>query len=209
MRALRLGLVIALIATVGIAILGTPSARAEFLAPDIGVRFPDALAGLQLRGEPHRYPQPGLGYSLNYAGPNISVDVYVYNADQRGIGTGVGAPVTQQFAQAEGEMQAYYRMQRQQAQRVDGGPQTLGTAPRQTQWLVARYNVQRGNQQLRSVVMVTGFRDYFVKVRATFAADGKASDDPLAPFAAELSTLLASSPPPGNPPPGNPPAGGK
>jgi hypothetical protein len=112
--------------------------------------------------------------------------------------------VTQQFAQAEGEMQAYYRMQRRQAQRVGGGPETLGAAPRQTPWLVARYDVQQGNQQLRSVVMVTGFRDYFVKVRATYAAIAKGGADPLVPFAAELSTLLASAPAPGNPP-----AGGK
>ncbi len=172
---------------------GIAPAAAEFLSPEIGVRFPDVIGALQRRGEPNRYPQPGLGYSLRYAGPGISVDVYVYNADQRGIGSGIaGQAVVQQFAQAERDMQAFYQQQRQPARRIGGGPETLGTAPRQTPWLVARYDVQRGNEALTSVVMVTGYRDYFIKVRATFAAAGKGADR-LAPFAAELSALLASS----------------
>jgi hypothetical protein len=188
MRVRPLLLVIALLAVVLV-----PDARAEYLAQEIGVRFPDALAGLQLRGEPQRYPQPGLGYSLHYFGPRSAVTVYIYDANQRGIGTGIaGQAVTQQFAQAERDMQAFYQQQRQPAQRLGGGPETLGAPPRQTQWLVARYAVQRGNVALTSVVMVTGYRDYFVKVRATFPAAGK-GEDPLAPVAAELSALLAAS----------------
>ena len=178
---------------------------AEFVSPEIGVRFPDALGPLRMQGQPHRYPQPGLGYSLRYSSPAMTVDIYVYNADQRGIGTGIASqPVVRQFAQTEGEMQAFYRQQGQQATRIGGGPETIGTAPRQTQWLVARYDVQQGARMVRTVAMVTGFRDYFVKVRATFAGagkDGGDTGDPLTPVAAELSALLASSSQtPANPP---------
>src|SRR5262249_54400187 len=157
----------------------------------IGVRFPDTLGALRLQGQPHRYPQPGLGYSLRYSGPDIAVDIYIYNANQRGIGTGIATPaVVQQIAQTEGEMQAFYDQQGQRATRVGGGRETIGTPPRQTQWLVARYDVQQAARTVRTVAMVTGFRDYFVKVRATFPGTGKGGDlgnDPLAPVAAELS----------------------
>lgn len=186
-------------------------AAAEFVSPEIGVRFPDALGTLRHQGAAQRYGQPGLGYSLRYSSPDIRIDIYVYNADLRGIGTGVASQqVTQHFGQAEREMQAFYQQQRQTAQRVGGGPETIGAPPGQTPWLVARYDVQQGGRAMRSVVMLTGYRDYFIKVRATFPADGKGGADPLAPFAAELSALLASSLQTQAPStPGNPPAPAK
>jgi hypothetical protein len=49
---------------------------------------------------------------------------------------------------------------------------------------------------MRSVVMLTGFRDSFVKLRATYQAVGKSGSDPLTPFATELSALLAAAGPP-------------
>src|SRR4030095_16843317 len=164
LMAVRLGLLIALL------VIAAAPARAEFLSPEIGVRFPDALGTVRLQGQPQRYPQPGLGYSLRYSRPERAVDIATYNADQRGIGTGIASqPVIRQFAQTEGEMQAFYRQQGQQAERLGGGPETLGAPPREPQWLVARYSVQQGARTVRTVAMVTGFRDYFVKVRATFA----------------------------------------
>jgi hypothetical protein len=188
MRVLRLVLVAV------IALVSASSARADYVAQEIGVRFPDVLGGLRRQGEPYRYPQPGLGYSLRYANQQVRVDLYIYDGGQRGIGTGAGNIVTQQLAEAENEMRAFYQQQRQPAQRVSGGPETIGQVP----WLVARYDVQQGGQAMRSVVMLTGFRDSFIKVRATYPAIAKDGSDPLTPVAAELSALLAAvGPPPG------------
>lgn len=178
-------------------------AAADYLAPEIGVRFPDAIGGFQRSGEPYRYDRPGLGWSLRYNGPGgVRVDVYVYDAGQRGIGTGIASPaVVAQLAQAEREMQAFYQQQRQPAQRVGGGTETLGTPPRQTAWLTARYDVEQGGRPMRSIVMVTGLRDHFIKIRATFPRPGKVGDDPLIAFSDGLSAVLAADP--------APPTGGK
>ncbi len=167
------------------------AAWAEYVVPDIGVRFPDRLASFDLlKGE--KYPQAELGHGVEYRAPGFAGSVYVYRGRNPSVPDGVANNVVRtEFATARGDVAALAKM------KGDPEPELVGEQSVKAlglEFLTAAYRMQRGDQVVTSLVGMTGARGYFIKLRVSVPAAGAVpvTDETYA-FIAAVARLLAKS----------------
>ncbi len=153
------------------------------VAPDPATRIaalPASIAGFA-RGPVQRYPDPGLGASVNYEAPATRATVYAYDRGRRDLATAPGGAVDQELRQALGEIQSAVR-----AGLYRGG--TSGPAADVGSFRCVPVTViLASGLGPDSFICVTVSRGQFVKLRFT----GPSGGQPLMrAFLAELTSLL-------------------
>ncbi len=170
-----------------ILLLTTLTAHAAYWSRAIQVDFPDRLGGLEYYGVRSYEPEEIYGYSLRYQNDATKADIYVYTLGLEGIGEGPDAPEVQeqmQMARSDilGVAEAGYYLDVNFIERdgVNPWPRFI------VQELSYTQIDPQGNhpaQHLRSLIAVTGYRSYFVKVRIS-------STEPASEFTAINSAFM-------------------
>ena len=110
--------------------------------------------------------QPGLGFSYHYSVPGrLVATVYVYNLNQR-VPAGADNPVVMaQFQQAYGDIEKVAQTGRYRDLQKISGPAPCPYGPLTLRCATFSAIVASNNQPVFARVMVTGYREHFVKLR--------------------------------------------
>ena len=172
-----------------------PSARSEindkYEDKVLKVKFPKKL-GEYKRGKLTRYDD-NLGYSLGYNHEHSAVTIYVYNSGYKNIDSGVEDPNTiETFKAAKKDITTLQAagLYKDMKVRRTGVTELSESSPQP--FLILDLNItlpgRNGNADLtaRSMLLVTAFRDHFIKIRVTQpdTADEDALKEMLSEFAA-------------------------
>ena len=180
--------------------LGWSQEAPPFQEPKTGVAFPGSLGPLKLMGV-KRYQPAGLGLSVGYMAPGpMKADIYLYDADLKNLGTGLGSPqVHSQFGMAKEEIfmmgqRGHYRS----VQLLTEDKADLATPAVPLPMLRAVFTYSQAPQSgdgqeipRVSYLLVTAYRDSFLKIRFTFPESQKEQgEQALKQFLAELGQNL-------------------
>ena len=168
MKILRFGLLFLLLACITL----TANAQTNsYRHPATGLTFPDSVDGI-IKGNVKDFEgtNPGLGVSVSYDRPGITVTVYVYNLRLKSIPNDLSSPTLKNhFAQVmndiyQVEKLGYYKSVKKTAEgitflRADKtGPQALSAS--------FSY-IQSGTERLSRVYLL-GHKQHFFKIRFTY-----------------------------------------
>ena len=168
MKILRFGLLFLLFACIT---LTANAQTTQYRHPATGLVFPDSVAGI-VKGNVKDFEgtNPGLGVSVPYDRPGITVTVYIYTFGFKSIPNDLSSPALKNhFAQVmqdiyEVEKRGYYKFVKKTAEgitflRADKtGPQALSAS--------FSY-VQNGVERLSKVYLL-GHKQHFLKIRFTY-----------------------------------------
>ena len=164
---------------------GGRMAHAGFESAQIGISFPDELAGFRYRGT-HDYGSPSAGVSLRYEHGDAHADIYIYTGGLTGISDGIGASATiNEFRQAAEAVLRYARQQHQAIETVTRESTIRPGGP--VPFLFALFR-RTGTPPQESVLLLTRYHDTFVKIRITYPPARSAA---VQAFAAAVADLLA------------------
>jgi hypothetical protein len=122
------------------------------------------------KGEIYRYPQAGLGYSIGYESKNGGfVDIYVYDGGFKAIPNGITSNIVKmQFEQAKGDIfRAEKQGQYKNVKELKSDTITLGGIDGRIKSLYSLFNLTAGNNNLTSEVYLFGYKNNFIKIRAS------------------------------------------
>lgn len=191
MKILRFGLLFLLLACI------TFTANAQtnsYRHPATGLTFPDSVEGI-VRGEVTDYEgkNPGLGVSVAYDRPGITVTVYLYTLGLRSISSDLASPILKDhFNQViqdiyKVEELGYYKNVKKLAQGTtflkqdNTGPKAL---------FASLSYVQSGTDRLSKLYLL-GHKNHFVKIRFTYdKAVQKHSEETLKQFLNEIGAMI-------------------
>jgi hypothetical protein len=191
MKILRFGLLFLLLACITIS---ADAQTTQYRHPATGLIFPDSVAGI-VKGNVKDFEgtNPGLGVSVPYDRPGITVTVYVYNLRLRSIPADLSSPIFKNhFAQVlqdiyEMEKRGYYKSVKKTAEgiiflRADKtGPQALSAS--------FSY-VQNGIERLSKVYLL-GHKQHFVKIRFTYDKSVQAqTEEKLTAFLNAMANMI-------------------
>ena len=172
---------------------GLSTASAEYLVEEASLRFPDQIGTAKQAGG-RRYPQPGLGHGIDYAGAGYGASIYVYDRGASGIPDGVaGEIIRSEFARARSDIFAVQRRQNAPEPKLVGDRLVKVDG---VEFLTATYRYTRGDADALSLVAITGLRRNFIKVRiSTRASDGGEAQSRLDGFLQDFGRFLAAAGP--------------
>ncbi|HSH39916.1 MAG TPA: hypothetical protein VK993_14165 [Chthoniobacterales bacterium] len=140
------------------------------------LRFPDKLGPWE-KTKVHHYPEPGLGTSIGYRHPIVGIaTIYIYDKGLKKIPSGgTSDAVLEEFALVRQEIEATYSGEEYENLKhvMDAAPK-VETNGRTATLLASVYSFGvRGEHppQRLSYALLTGFRNRFLKLRYTLAAD--------------------------------------
>ena len=140
------------------------------LAPS-PVELPAKIGPMHITGEPYHYDPVALGVSYQYAGRGLSLTVYVYDADVKGIPDGGDSVAAcEQVEEAKlGVVHAKY------PNTVLTREQLVQLSPNEDFPLAreARYELEREGRPAISYIWVTAVAKNFIKLRFSFDKDLK------------------------------------
>jgi hypothetical protein len=181
------------------AVAGEPSAIA-FSDPKTGIALPAKLGPLTYRGVKH-YEQSALGVSVRYEGePLVKADIFIYDLGKKNLGTGLKSPAVQpHFRQVKWDIYTAEKMgsytslslvsEREIAlQTPQGEIPALGAVftYRQAEGPGSVYTGMRVSH-----LVLTAYRDSFLKIRFTYPENDKARGDlAFQQFMADLGRQL-------------------
>ena len=166
----------------------------QYRHPATGLTFPDSVDGI-IKGNVKDFEgtSPGLGVSVSYDRPGITVTVYVYNLRLKSIPDDLSSPVLKNhFAQVmndiyEVEKRGYYKFVKKTAEgitflRADKtGPQALSAS--------FSY-VQNGVDRLSKLYLL-GHKNHFVKIRFTYDKSVQAqTEEKLTAFLNAMANMI-------------------
>ena len=167
----RLGVLLILVQFTLIGLFAGETNAAQYRHPATGLEFPDTIAGM-MKGNVTDFEKkhPGLGVSIGYNGPGITVTIYLYNLGLKSISNDVAAPIQQKhFNEAVQEVywagkKGYYRSLKE----LGKGTTFLGSNHVGPKALFASFNyIQNGIERL-SKLYLTGYENHFLKIRFTY-----------------------------------------
>lgn len=134
-----------------------------------GLSFPAEVAGIRLtRSNDYGKSagQPGLGFSYQYSIPGrLLATVYVYNLDQRIPAGADNAVVAAQFRQAEGDIERVAQGGRYRNLQKVSGPALCRYGAVTLHCVSFSAVLAASDRPVFTRLMVTGFREHFVKLR--------------------------------------------
>lgn len=166
----------------------------QYRHPATGLTFPDSVEGI-VRGEVTDYEgkNPGLGVSVAYDRPGITVTVYLYTLSLRSISSDLASPILKDhFNQViqdiyKVEELGYYKNVKNLAQGTtflkqdNTGPKAL---------FASLSYVQSGTNRLSKLYLL-GHKNHFVKIRFTYdKAVQKHSEETLKQFLNEIGAMI-------------------
>lgn len=172
---------------------------APYVEPATGLVFPAALGPLD-RGEAHRFEQAGLGVGIRYSGKTVKADVYVYDLGEKELGTGGDSDaVRRHFQRAQKDIaaaaeQGYYRGVRRTVEDqalLETGAGKLAMQHARFEYVETGKAGGGAERDRVSHLLVTAYKDNFLKVRFTFDASEKESgEEALKAFLADLGRIV-------------------
>jgi hypothetical protein len=156
-----------------ISILMIASAFAEaYRHEPTGIVFPERLATLEKESEVTDFEteRPGLGVSIGYNGPGVTVTIYIYTMGLKKIPSDLNSPIMKaSFTQAANEIemageQGIYR----DVTKLSEGEATWGPEESGVNMLHASYSYNRDDEDRLSHLYLTGYQNHFLKVRFTY-----------------------------------------
>lgn len=146
------------------------------------LRFPDKLGPWE-KTKVHHYPEPGLGTSVGYRHPIVGVaTIYIYDKGEKKIPSGGKSDlVLEEMGLVKAEIeQVYSGVEYANLKHVmDAAPSVEGGGKAAT-LLASVYSfdvVAEQPPQRMSYALLTGFRNRFLKLRYTLAADGESTPE--------------------------------
>lgn len=152
---------LACVMTVSVAVAGDAGQDTVVLLPS-PLELPKRIGPMLFSGEPHKYEDPALGVSYQYASDGISLTVYVYDAGITDLADGADTmPVCREFQSAkQGVTQAYQKLELKGEQLVRLNPPDDLPLARE-----ALYEYEREQRPTISFIWLTAAAEYFVKLR--------------------------------------------
>ena len=169
--------------------------------PNTGIVFPKVLGSLE-GGSVSTYDKPEMGVSVRYAAPGFfKADVYVYNAGMKNLGTGIKAEaVRPHFTELQDVLSIMEKRGRyKDVKKLNEQETTLVAGAEKIPALMASYEYSEAadNQtgeyagKRVSYILVTAYKDNFLKLRFTFPEkDKEKGEELLKKLQADLGGLL-------------------
>jgi hypothetical protein len=173
-------------------VAGPLSAADDPKLPGPKIEFPD-VKGFT-RGKPRTFPQAEFGYALGYNAEEVVVTVYVYSAGHKEIPAGAKSDlVKKEMEGAAKAMQDALKAGFYKSVKEVGKDETvaIGRGKDAPVALRRKFEVEgkEGGASL-SETYLTGYKDHFVKLRVTYAAENK--DEARKKLATLLDSLGAA-----------------
>jgi hypothetical protein len=184
--------------------IGCPGAESNppgiYVEPQSGMVFPEQLGTLK-RDTVRKYDKPEMGVGIRYSGPaSLKVDVYLYTAGQKDLGTGTAAAgVLPHFKECQGAiLQMEKRGDYRSVTKISEKPVSFVTPYGKLPALSACYeyvqssDVPGGYTGKRvSYLMVTAYHDLFFKIRFTYTETDKvAGEKAMRAFLSDCGKLM-------------------
>ena len=163
--------------------------------PATGLIFPDKLAGLD-RGKVTKFEKkhPGLGVSIGFNAPGITVTIYIYNLKYKKIPADLKSKIFQQhFAQVIGDVKHYGQKGKYRyLEEVSQGEIFLDEKTKKgAKSLVASFSYTQSGKNRLSKLYLMGYRNNFLKIRFTYNTKVKAeAKQVMVQFQEELGKML-------------------
>lgn len=163
-----------------------------------GIVFPDRVALFEKWADVTDYEteNPGLGISVAYNSPGITVTVYLYTMGMDAIPDNLQSPILQDhFKQAATDIerageQGYYFS----VTKLSEGEVTWDVARTATTSLHSSYSYTQREQDRLSHLYLMGFRNHFLKIRFTYDKEiQQAAEKAQTEFLAAFSQILSDS----------------
>ncbi|MEW6303957.1 MAG: hypothetical protein AB1705_10830 [Verrucomicrobiota bacterium] len=166
-------------------------AESKFHDAKLGLTFPKEIKTFE-RSEWHRFDEPELGYSVAYNSLTSAVTVYVYHGGLKRIQSGAGKEAKQQFEQAKRDILMAQRLGGYRSVKPLGDTEIkLGGETNGLTALKATFEIARNEGETMSMLVLTGHKNHFVKLRCTYPKHLKASSEKhFAAFLEEFGKLL-------------------
>lgn len=195
----------ALLAVLALAVTadGLRAAEAQSLPyrePSTGIVLPRVLGSMQ-GGSVSTYDRPEMGISVRYSAPGfLKADVYVYDGGMENLGTGIGsADIRPHFKELQdvlsifekqGKYKGVKKLGEQETSLVAGGKKIPALLARYEYSETPREGVDYAGKRV-SCILLTAYKDNFLKLRFTFPEkDKKKGDELLKKLQADLGALL-------------------
>jgi hypothetical protein len=163
-----------------------------FKEPATGILFPGNLGKWTRVGD--RTFGPGLGVSITYKFEEGAIaTIYVYNANLKTIPTGAGSKVVKEhFEQIKSEVSETQKRRQGSAMLKSENEVGLGSVSDSPRALRAVFAItEKDGNELISHVYLTGYKDQFFKIRATYLRKvEKTAEDAIANLLNDLGGLL-------------------
>ncbi len=160
-----------------------------------GIVFPDRVATLEKEARVTDYEadNPGLGVSVAYNGPGVTVTIYVYTMGMKTIPADLrSSTLKMHLKQATGDIvsageEGHYS----NVKKISDGEAAWGSDATGTTSLHASYSyTQRGRDRLSHLYLM-GYRNHFLKVRFTYDKEiQEAAEKTQKDFLAEFRRIL-------------------
>jgi uncharacterized protein YdhG (YjbR/CyaY superfamily) len=129
--------------------------------------LPKRIGPMVAVGDPHKYDDPRLGVSYQYAGDGLSLTVYVYDAGEKDLPDGADTiPSCQEFEVAKQGVEQSYQKAELKSQYLA----KLNPPDALPQIREALYEYEREAQPTISFIWVTTVAKHFVKLRMSLAS---------------------------------------
>lgn len=155
-----------------------PAIAATYTDKATKLRFPDKLGPWE-KTKVHHYPEPGLGTSVGYQHPIVGIaTIYIYDKGEKEISSGGKSDlVLEEMALVKQEIEQVYSGEDYANLKhiMDAAPSVEGSGKAAT-LLASVYSfdaVREQPPQRMSYALMTGFRNRFLKLRYTLAADAE------------------------------------
>ena len=156
------------------------------------VEFPD-IDGWE-KSDITKYPTAELGYSVNYESEEGGrVTVYVYNGGLKNIPDGAtDKAVKNELEKAKGEIRQAGKMgYYDNIKEIKNETITLGGAAGKVKSLYTLLNFSAQGQELASEIYLFGYRNNFIKIRATRLKEGGAENKAFTDLLAKLDAYFS------------------
>lgn len=160
--------------------------------------FPDRVATLEKEANVTDYEtkHPGLGVSVGYNGPGITVTVYIYTMGIKTIPADLQSSILKDnFNQACGDIvRAEQKGKYSNLKKISDSEAAWGAGGTGTKSLHASWSLKWENRQYRlSHLYLLGFQNHFLKIRFTYDKDIQATAEKTQKeFLAEFSRILGA-----------------
>lgn len=169
-------------------VLVISAAAAEpYRHPKTGIIFPDTINSLKLvRATDYEPLYAGLGTGISYRTETMRADIFLYDLQQGPIPDGASSPAAgKEFDQALGDIGELEKQGTYKNVSTVIKKEIVPVGP--VKFIHGVLTYEQNNIKLISHLYVTGYRGFFVKLRITYFASARETDEII--YAAFLSTM--------------------
>lgn len=156
--------------------------------------LPKIIAGLPFK-DAKKFEDPRLGLGVTYENEGASLTLFIYNAGQKEIPTGIdGSVLREQFEQSKGDVQEAVRQNMLDKAALEReGVAHLGSHEPTVPVREAVFELKKGNNEFKSYLYITAGNNFLFKVRYTVPKAGEQLKGPSPEMISrEVGDLISS-----------------